>query len=98
MIVVDNDHRPVALLTRGSLLPWNVENSIGRRRMGNVRSTIQRPRSFRPDGGNLDDTFWTEYHDSLRPQAERELLTSQTLFTQPASPVAHSNIKENDVL
>merc|ERR1711904_72961 len=62
LIVVDNNHHGVAMLTRGSLLPWCVEEEIGHQRMNNVRSTIQRPRSFRPEGitGGARETFWSE--------------------------------------
>lgn len=42
--VVDSNYLPKAVLTRGSLLPWVVQDRISRR---TVRPTIQRPRGFR---------------------------------------------------
>jgi len=86
MIVVDNNHHPVAMLTRGSLLPWCVEERIGHRRMANVRSTIERPRQFRCDG-LVNDTFWTEHQlfsEAEHGQASR--LTPQGQIS-PSGPL-----------
>jgi len=69
LIVSDNNHHPMAVLTRGSLLPWQVEETIGHRRMHHVRSTIQRPRQFRREHQQSArfDTFFTE---ATMPEAE----------------------------
>jgi len=49
MVVVDVNHRPLAVITRASLLPWNVEARIGQDRIHNVRPTIERPSFLRRD-------------------------------------------------
>jgi len=54
LVVVDKHHRPLHVITRTSLLPWNVEAQIGAERMANIRPSIQRPRSYRrPNSPNL---------------------------------------------
>merc|ERR1740121_1959198 len=64
-------------MTRGTLLPWSVEEKIGHERIGNVRPTIQRPRSYRPEGTSdlHDPTFFGEgssilYESGFRPRAQ----------------------------
>jgi len=70
MIVVDDDHKPYAMLSRTSLLPWCVEASIGRDRMHLVRPTIQRPRwTGTPAATGMAATFASEAntgHDQVR--------------------------------
>jgi CBS domain-containing protein len=57
MIVVDDNHKPYAMLSRSSLLPWCVAEKIGHARMHQVRSTIQRPRwAGSPAEGMRDPT------------------------------------------
>lgn len=50
VIVVDDNTRPVAILTRSSLLPWRVEENIMQRgdmSLSRIRPQIMRPRMFR---------------------------------------------------
>merc|ERR1711924_29893 len=71
MVVVDNNHRIVAMVTRASILPWVVEEKIAHRR--GVRSYIQRPKSFR-DAGILDTgTFVADSLDPDRTASPHDL-------------------------
>merc|ERR1711948_9632 len=47
MVVVDKNHRPLHVMTRASLLPWNVVAQVGHERLAHIRQTIERPRSIR---------------------------------------------------
>jgi len=91
MIVVDNNHHPMQVLTRGSLLPWAVEERIGHRRMANVRSTIQRPRNFRPSGV-VNDTFWTE-HQSEAEHGQAQLTPTNRSIVRSHQPVTEVGLE-----
>eukprot|EP00928_Gymnodinium_smaydae_P004122 TRINITY_DN11435_c1_g1_i1.p1 TRINITY_DN11435_c1_g1~~TRINITY_DN11435_c1_g1_i1.p1 ORF type:complete len:280 (+),score=31.32 TRINITY_DN11435_c1_g1_i1:568-1407(+) len=78
LVVVDDNHRPTAMLTRGSFLPWSVEQTIGFPRLMAVRRTIRRPRSLRGAGpGTLFmSTFGGAYGsqedgDGIEPPRQR---------------------------
>lgn len=47
VVIVDDAHRPVAMLDRSALLPWKVEDTIGEDHLRRFRQSIHRPARFR---------------------------------------------------
>jgi len=87
VIVVDDNTRPVSVLTRSSLLPWRVEENIMQRgdmTLSRVRSQILRPRMFRE--GSLFDSvsgvFTRRPRGSSAEDGIREGLSSEELRSQ----------------
>jgi len=102
VIVVDDNTRPVSVLTRSSLLPWRVEENIMQRgdmTLSRVRNQILRPRMFRE--GSLFDSVsgvftrrprGSSAEDGIREGLSSEELRSQGLAQSQSSQFAQALI------